>query len=123
MASELALGCKLGGRLAIVTWDSHGVMFDMFELISTHKPKNSEAVPSPFDWSNEQCLHKWLENNFSLRIEKSTPFYREASAMDKWEVFATGYGSIMTWQESNASPPLTRFSVNSSCSINSTKPP
>ena len=46
-ASEMARVCKPGGRMALAIWDNHGGVFDMFELISSHKPKSSPAASSP----------------------------------------------------------------------------
>lgn len=95
-ARELGRVCRPGGRLALATWAQHGGVAEMFEVISRYKDPAPAGSPSPFDWGDTDYLVDLLKDDFDLGFEQGVSFYREASGTDAWEVFATGYGPLVT---------------------------
>ncbi len=95
-AAELVRVCRPGGRIALAIWDTQGGVYDMFRMITSHKPKSSGGGPSPFDWANPDRLREWFGENCNIAVEQATSYYREARAEDAWEAFHTGYGPVKT---------------------------
>lgn len=96
VASEMARVCKPDGRLALANWATHGGVFDMFQVVSRHRPSSPDEAKSssPFDWSTKDRLHRWLGNSFEFAMEEAVSHYRERTSADAWEAFSTGYGPI-----------------------------
>lgn len=93
-ASELARVCQPGGRLALAVWANHGGVYELFQVISRHKPSAPAPAHSPFDWAKPNLLKKWLGKYFELRFEEAISYHRERTAADAWEAFSQGYGPV-----------------------------
>ena len=48
--------------------------------------------PSPFEWDIKERVQQLLGSAFDLRFETGTTFWREASGLAVWELFAGSYG-------------------------------
>lgn len=93
-AAELARVCRPGGRLALAVWDRQGGVYDLFQVISRHKPGQSASATTPFDWSDVERATHWLGDFFDLQFEKAVSYHREKHAEDAWKAFSTGYGPV-----------------------------
>lgn len=92
-AAELARVCRPGGRIALATWSPDGNVFGMFRIMKAYMPPPpTPAPPSPFAWGNPERVRQLLGDQFRLRFETATSFYREPSPEAAWDTFATGYG-------------------------------
>jgi len=99
-AAELARVTRKGGRIALTTWTHDGNVFRMFQVMKAFMPPPAAgAPPSPFEWGRPERLHTLLGDAFDLRLERSTSFYREPSAVAAWQTFSTGYGPTRTLAE------------------------
>lgn len=93
-AAEMMRVCKPGGRIVMANWEKFGGVYDMFQVVSAHKPTQARAAHSPFDWSIEERLREWFGLSGELLLEEGTSLYREAGAEDAWDAFATAYGPV-----------------------------
>jgi SAM-dependent methyltransferase len=96
-AKELGRVTRRGGRIALTTWTPDSGVFEMFKIMKKYMPAPPSPPPSsPFDWGRIERLRELLGDDFDLKFEKATSFYREPSAEAAWEVFSTGYGPTRT---------------------------
>lgn len=93
-AAELIRVCKPGGRVVMANWEKFGGVYEMFQVVSSHKPTAAATAHSPFDWSDKERLQEWFGPDNEVLIEEGISLYREAHATDAWEAFATGYGPV-----------------------------
>jgi SAM-dependent methyltransferase len=92
-AAELARVVRSGGRIALTTWTPDGNVYKMFEVMKRYMPPPPSPAPrSPFEWGRVERIRELLGDNFDLKFERATSFYREPSAEAAWETFSTGYG-------------------------------
>lgn len=108
-ASELARVCRPGGRLALAVWADHGGVYDLFQVISRHKPSGPAPAHSPFDWSQPEQLEKWLGKEFTISTEAAVSYHREKTAHDAWEAFSQGYGPVKSLLEKLDTPATKEF--------------
>jgi len=96
-AKELARVCRKAGRIALTTWLSDSNLFKMFLVMKPYMAAPSvPAPPSPFEWGRTERIQELLGQDFALKFEKGTSFYREPSGLAAWETFSTGYGPMKT---------------------------
>lgn len=96
-AAELARVCRPGGRLALAVWTPRSNVFEMFRVIQRYMPSpQGSAPPSPFEWGRPERLEELLGQDFGLRFEKGTSYYREPDGRAAWHTFVTGYGPVRT---------------------------
>lgn len=92
-ASELARVTRKDGRIALTTWLPDSNVFAMFKVMQPYMaPPPDPAPPSPFAWGRPERVRELLGQNFELRFERGTSFYREPSGEAAWRTFSTGYG-------------------------------
>lgn len=96
-ANEMARVCRKGGRIALTTWLSDSNLFKMFLIMKPYMAAPpTPAPPSPFEWGRAERIRELLGQDFDLKFEKGTSFYREPSGRAAWETFSTGYGPAVT---------------------------
>jgi ubiquinone/menaquinone biosynthesis C-methylase UbiE len=96
-AAELARVVRKGGRIALTTWTPEGNVAKMFEVMKRYMPPPPTPAPrSPFEWGKIERVRELLSNDFDLRFERATSFYREPSAEAAWQTFSSGYGPTRT---------------------------
>ncbi len=96
-AAELARVCRPGGRLVLAVWTPDSSVFEMFRIIKGHMPPpEGEPPPSPFEWGHTERLRKLLSDDFELRFEEGTSYYREPDGAAAWRTFSEGYGPVRT---------------------------
>jgi SAM-dependent methyltransferase len=92
-ASELARATRKDGRIALTTWLPDSNVFEMFKVMKPYMaPPPDPAPPSPFAWGRPERVRELLGQDFDLKFEDGTSFYREPSGEAAWETFSTGYG-------------------------------
>ena len=92
-AAELARVTRKGGRIALTTWTPDGGVFGMFKAMKPYMaPPPSPAPPSPFEWGKVERIRELLGDDFDLKFEPATSFYREPSGEAAWETFSVNYG-------------------------------
>lgn len=96
-AKELARVCRKGGRIALTTWLSDSNLFKMFLVMKPYMAAPPPpAPPSPFEWGRTERIRELLGQDFALKFEKGTSFYREPSGVAAWKTFSIGYGPTKT---------------------------
>jgi hypothetical protein len=92
-ASELARVTRKGGRIALTTWLPDSNIFEMFKIMKPYMaPPPDPAPPSPFEWGEPERIRELLGQDFDLKFERGTSFYREPSGEAAWDAFSTSYG-------------------------------
>lgn len=92
-AAELARVTRRGGRIALTTWTPDGNVFAMFTVMKPYMaPPPDPAPPSPFAWGTPGRVRELLGEDFDLKFEGGTSFYREPGGEAAWATFSTGYG-------------------------------
>jgi SAM-dependent methyltransferase len=92
-ASELARVTRKGGRIALTTWLPDSNIFEMFKIMKPYMaPPPDPAPPSPFEWGKPERIRELLGQDFDLKFERGTSFYREPSGEAAWDAFSTSYG-------------------------------
>lgn len=95
-AAELARVVRPGGRLVLANWATEGSVQQMFQLIKSYKPEEDDPPPSPFEWGKTARVMELLGDDFSLRFEEATSFFRPSSSAKAWKTFSTGFGPVVT---------------------------
>ena len=92
-ASELARVTCRDGRIALTTWLPDSNIFAMFKVMQPYMaPPPNPAPPSPFEWGKPERVRELLGQDFDLKFERGTSFYREPSGEAAWQTFSTNYG-------------------------------
>ena len=92
-AKELGRVCRQGGRVALTTWLPDSNLFKMFLVMKPYMPPPaSPPPPSPFEWGKPERVQELLGDDFDLKFEKGTSYYREPSGEAAWNIFSTSYG-------------------------------
>ncbi len=96
-AAEMARVTRSGGKLALAVWTPDGNVFEMFRVIRQYMPEPEGQPPaSPFAWGDGERLLELLGNDFELRIERGTSYYREPDGQAAWRTFVEGYGPVQS---------------------------
>jgi SAM-dependent methyltransferase len=92
-AKELGRVCRKGGRVALTTWLPDSNLFKMFLVMKPYMPPPaSSPPPSPFEWGKTERIRELLGDDFDLKFENETSYYREPSGEAAWNTFSTSYG-------------------------------
>ncbi len=92
-AKELGRVCRQAGRVALTTWLPDSNLFKMFLVTKPYMaPPASPPPPSPFEWGKPERVRELLGDDFDLKFEKGTSYYREPSGEAAWNTFSTSYG-------------------------------
>jgi hypothetical protein len=84
-----------GGKLVLAVWTPDGNVFEMFRVIRQYMPEPEGQPPaSPFAWGEEDQLLALLGDDFELRVERGTSYYREADGEAAWQTFVEGYRPV-----------------------------
>ncbi|MHA7817453.1 MAG: class I SAM-dependent methyltransferase [Pseudohaliea sp.] len=93
--AEMARVLRPGRKLVLTVWTADGNVFEMFKVIRQHMPPPEGQPPaSPFSWGNRERLVELLGNDFELRFERGTSYYREPDGEAAWRTFVDGYGPV-----------------------------
>jgi SAM-dependent methyltransferase len=92
-AAEIGRVTRKGGRVALTTWLPDSNLFKIFMVMKPYMPPPpNPAPPSPFEWGKAERVRELLGNDFDLRFERGTSFYREPSGEAAWDTFSASYG-------------------------------
>ncbi|MGH9182327.1 MAG: class I SAM-dependent methyltransferase [Acidimicrobiales bacterium] len=100
VAAELARVCRPGGRLGLLTWDSHGGVAEFFGLMAPFQPPAPPGVGNPLDWGREGYIADLLAHTFDLRFRHGSSPLRAESPEAVWELFSTAFGPTRWLAES-----------------------
>jgi SAM-dependent methyltransferase len=100
-AREIGRVVKRGARIALGVWTPEGFVSQMFEQMKGYMPAPPDpAPPSPFQWGRPDRVRELLGEDFELRFERATSFYRDKSPEDAWTAFYAGFGPVRTLADS-----------------------
>jgi SAM-dependent methyltransferase len=107
-AAELARVTRVGGRLALTTWQPGGSVDEFFGLIAKH----NDAPPppsSPLAWGDPAHVTKLLGGNFELTFEHGISNAYHGNADDVWDWYTRGFGPLRQLTERLAPDGLERL--------------
>lgn len=96
VAAELARVVRPGGRISLANWAIGGSVHNMFQMIRSYKPVDTNPAPSPFEWGSANRVIELLGEDFDLEFESGTSFFQPESGAKAWATFSVGFGPVVT---------------------------
>ena len=96
VAAELARVVRPGGRISLANWAIGGSVHNMFQMIRSYKPVDTNPAPSPFEWGSANRVIELLGEDFDLEFESGTSFFQPDSGAKAWATFSVGFGPVVT---------------------------
>jgi SAM-dependent methyltransferase len=96
VAAELARVVRPGGRISLANWAIGGSVHNMFQMIRSYKPVDTNPAPSPFEWGSANRVIELLGEDFDLEFESGTSFFQPESGATAWATFSVGFGPVVT---------------------------
>ena len=96
VAAELARVVRPGGRISLANWAIGGSVHNMFQMIRSYKPVDTNPGPSPFEWGSANRVIELLGEDFDLEFESGTSFFQPESGAKAWATFSVGFGPVVT---------------------------